>query len=128
MKKKSKVVIPFIIGYEKHEEIFHILITYDCNELKTMQDIIAYIHSLENTFINEAIKFKIKDICNYDTDFSESHIRTIQLLGYDIDNISEAKDRFNIWIYFINLFCNKHIISFESVYYFNCNFRSEGNY
>lgn len=128
MKNKHKVIIPFYIGYEKHEEIFHMLITYDCNELKTMQDILKYIHSLENTFINEKLNFKIKDICNYNTDFTNAHMKTINLLGFDIENIYEAKERFQAWIYFMHLFCDKNIIDFNEIYYFNCKFRPEGNY
>ena len=124
---EDKIIMPFVIGYEKHEEKFHMLITYNYEKLSTMKDIIQYIHNLENNYLNEKLKFKIKDICDFSFDFTEKHFKTINMLGYENTDLINSKDRFNMWLYFINLLCNKNIIRFEPIFYFNCEFRSEGN-
>ena len=128
MKNTAKLVFPFILVQKHHEEIFHVLCCYSLNSFVSNIEVLKYIRTMENVaIIDKQLDFKIKDFCNLDFVFTEQHIEAMRKFSYKYKDDS-PKNRFDAWLYFVNLFCGFSTIKLEYVFYHNEKFRSEGNY
>lgn len=125
----KQLVIPFVIGYEDKKETFHFVANVPDVQFPQNKDIIQYIRVLENHILDEETGFKIKDVCNFETDLNK-YISMFRNLGYGIDEnkiIFEKREMFDLWLYLINFVTDNPFVYFEEIEVNDIEFRSEGN-